>query len=124
MTESKATARIIAVEEAYGSESWITEINEVLVPPGERPDQSYMSLLMSAPQIRKGLIDLGERLRIMDETGVDMHLLSLSAPGVQMHDAARATELAAAYNDELASMIAEHPDRLTSASWGRSASTV
>jgi hypothetical protein len=32
-----------------------------------------------------------------------MHLLSLSAPGVQMHDAARATELAAAYNDELAS---------------------
>jgi hypothetical protein len=32
MTDSKATPRIIAVEEAYGSESWIREINEVLVP--------------------------------------------------------------------------------------------
>jgi 5-carboxyvanillate decarboxylase len=113
MTQNQARPRVIAVEEAYGSESWIREVNEVLVPAGERPDQSYMSLLMSVPAIRKGLVDLGERLRIMDETGVDVHLLSLSAPGVQMHDAARATELAAAYNDELAAMIARHPDRLT-----------
>ena len=35
-----------------------------------------------------------ERLRDMDANGVDMQLLSLTAPGVQLFDADTATELA------------------------------
>jgi 5-carboxyvanillate decarboxylase len=47
----------------------------------------------------------------MDETGVDMHLLSLTAPGVQMFDADTATDLASLANDRLAEVIARHPTR-------------
>ena len=48
----------------------------------------------------------------MDEFGVDMHLLSLTAPGVQMFDADTATELAALANDRLAEICARNPDPL------------
>jgi 2,3-dihydroxybenzoate decarboxylase/5-carboxyvanillate decarboxylase len=47
----------------------------------------------------------------MDEFGVDMHLLSLTEPGVQMFDADTATELATLANDRLAETIARHPTR-------------
>jgi 5-carboxyvanillate decarboxylase len=58
------------------------------------------------------LLDVeGERLRDMDAHGVDMQLLSLTAPGVQMFDADTATELAALANDYLAEVIARHPLR-------------
>jgi predicted TIM-barrel fold metal-dependent hydrolase len=40
-----------------------------------------------------------------------MHILSLTAPGVQMFDADTATELAALANDRLAAVCARHPDR-------------
>jgi 5-carboxyvanillate decarboxylase len=58
------------------------------------------------------LIDLeGKRLKDMDENGVDVHLLSLTAPGVQMFDADTATDLAALANDRLAEVISRHPTR-------------
>jgi 5-carboxyvanillate decarboxylase len=47
----------------------------------------------------------------MDEHGVDMQLLSLTAPGVQMFDADTACELATLANDRLAEVIARHPAR-------------
>jgi 5-carboxyvanillate decarboxylase len=63
-------------------------------------------------ELSRRLLDLeDERLRIMDDYGVDMHLLSLTAPGVQMFDADTATELAALANNILAETIARHPDR-------------
>ena len=59
-----------------------------------------------------GLLDTeGQRLREMDELGVDMQLLSLTAPGVQMFDADTATELAALANDRLAQICAARPTR-------------
>ncbi len=58
------------------------------------------------------LLDLDKgRLQDMDENGVDMHVLSLTAPGVQMFDADTATELAALANDRLAAAIKKHPKR-------------
>jgi 2,3-dihydroxybenzoate decarboxylase/5-carboxyvanillate decarboxylase len=58
------------------------------------------------------LLDLtGERLRDMDANGVDMQVLSLTAPGVQLFDADTATELATVANDRLAEVIAQHPGR-------------
>ena len=63
-------------------------------------------------ELLRQLLDLeDERLRIMDASGVDMHLLSLTSPGVQMFDADTATELAAISNDVLRSTIARHPSR-------------
>ena len=37
-------------------------------------------------QFRRQLLDPNERLQMMDESGVDMDLLSLTIPGVQMFD--------------------------------------
>lgn len=62
--------------------------------------------------IYKGLVDLGEeRLRIMDENGVDMHLLSLTSPGVQCFDADKACAMASLVNDRVAEVVARHPTR-------------
>lgn len=59
----------------------------------------------------RGLSDFDERLRIMDEDGVAMHLLSHVAPGVQMFDVETANRLAIVTNDHMAGMIAKHPTR-------------
>jgi 2,3-dihydroxybenzoate decarboxylase/5-carboxyvanillate decarboxylase len=47
----------------------------------------------------------------MDELGIDMHLLSLTAPGVQMFDADTASELAALANDRMAEICSKRPTR-------------
>ena len=47
----------------------------------------------------------------MDEAGVDMHLLSLTSPGVQMFDKDTATSLATLANDRLAEVVKKHPTR-------------
>jgi 5-carboxyvanillate decarboxylase len=52
-----------------------------------------------------------ERLADMDASGIDIAVLSLGSPGVQLFDAATATTLAADSNDQLAEAITRHPDR-------------
>lgn len=51
------------------------------------------------------------RIADMDASGVDVHLLSLTSPGVQVFDAPTAVALAKSSNDQLAAAIARHPDR-------------
>jgi 2,3-dihydroxybenzoate decarboxylase len=58
------------------------------------------------------LQDLGERrLADMDATGIAKQVISLTAPGLQIFDAATAAALAPTYNDELAAAVARHPAR-------------
>ncbi|GAB2521613.1 amidohydrolase family protein [Spirosoma aerophilum] len=58
------------------------------------------------------LLDLGAgRLADMDANGVDMHLLSLGLPGVQMFEPDQAVTLARLSNDQLAEAIRRHPKR-------------
>jgi 5-carboxyvanillate decarboxylase len=52
-----------------------------------------------------------ERLRIMDEAGVDVHLLALTSTGVQALETELAVSIAALGNDRLAELIARHPTR-------------
>ncbi len=52
-----------------------------------------------------------ERIRDMDDSGIDMQVVSLTSPGVQIFDPATATALAVRFNDELAEGIARHPTR-------------
>src|SRR5439155_116910 len=57
--------------------------------------------------------DLGEqRIADMDCSGVDLQILSLSCPGVQIFDGPTATALARASNDQLAEAIRKYPQRL------------
>jgi 5-carboxyvanillate decarboxylase len=58
------------------------------------------------------LRDIGEgRIHGMDMDGIDMQLLLLSAPGVQIFDAATAVPLARNVNDEMAEACRRYPTR-------------
>src|SRR6185503_13580371 len=58
------------------------------------------------------LEDLGEeRLRLMDETGLDVQVLSLTSPGLHNLDGPASVALARRTNDLLAAAVARHPER-------------
>ena len=62
--------------------------------------------------IRDHLGDLGEaRLAHMDAAGIDIAVLALTSPGVQVMSAADGTAFAAYANDWLADAVTRHPDR-------------
>lgn len=66
-----------------------------------------------ATQIVERLLDLGEqRIRHMDETGIDKAVLALTSPGAQpLRDLAQAKNIASRANDFLAEQVAARPDR-------------
>ena len=65
-----------------------------------------------ADPLLKSLLDHDEgRLQIMDSAGVDVQILSLSAPGVEQFDPSVGTSLARETNDALSAIIKRHPDR-------------
>jgi predicted TIM-barrel fold metal-dependent hydrolase len=56
--------------------------------------------------------NLGEgRLKEMDEAGVDMHVLSLSFPGVELFGASDGTSMARIVNDSLSEAVKRYPER-------------
>jgi uncharacterized protein len=58
------------------------------------------------------LLDVGEeRLKDMDAAGIDVQVLSLTSPGVEQFDPSMGTELATRINDELYSIVQNHPSR-------------
>lgn len=58
------------------------------------------------------LLDTGaNRLKDMDDAGIDMQVLSLTAPGIEQFDTKTAARLAKQSNDALADIIGRHPDR-------------
>ena len=62
--------------------------------------------------VRERMLDIGERrIGDMDAAGIDMQLLLLTTPGVQLLDAETAIELAAASNDQVSEAVRKHPDR-------------
>ena len=71
------------------------------------------SLLQALPpHIAALVLDVGEnRLRGLDEAGIDVQVLSLNTPGLERVPATDALPLAREINDELAATIAQHPTR-------------
>jgi predicted TIM-barrel fold metal-dependent hydrolase len=65
------------------------------------------------PELKGRLLDIqDQRLRQMDEQGVEMMILSLNAPAVQaIPDASKANEIAVRANDYLAEQVARRPER-------------
>ena len=64
-------------------------------------------------EVRERILDLhGRRLRLMDEFGMQMMILSLNAPAIQaIPDAKKANEIARKANDYLAEQVRKRPDR-------------
>lgn len=118
MTAEKKTIRRIATEEAFSIPEVAAGLRDVSRSPSVSQDLILVQRIYDAKvddvqaRLLPRLLDLEkERLHDMDENGVAMHLLSLTAPGVQMFDADTATELAALANDKLAAVCKKHPKR-------------
>src|SRR3984893_14237530 len=113
--------RKIATEEAWSIPEVAAALRDVARGPTSSLDKLLVAGIYDAASTKSGysvlnfldgLLDIeGRRLREMNEYGVDMQLLSLTAPGVQMFDADTATELAALANDRMAEICRKHPTR-------------
>ncbi|OBI93164.1 amidohydrolase family protein [Mycobacterium sp. 1245805.9] len=98
--------RYIALEEAF----FVPELADL-----QPAHQRLMQLLQPeiAERYERRLPDFTEyRLAEMDDAGIDVQVLSLTSPGLQVDiDAERARANARSANDYLAKIIAQHPDR-------------
>ena len=109
----------IATEEAFATKDLVRAYRELLArkASGDIGFNSLMGYYLENPSERtravsERLQDLGtRRIGDMDSTGIDLQILSVTSPGVQIFDAATGTALARATNDELAAAIAANPTR-------------
>ncbi len=108
----------IAIEEAFVTQEIVDEWAKIIAAgcPGE-PGFKMMAdtILADGPGTRiihNRLIDLGEgRIKDMDASGIDMQVISITSPGVQVLEGALAHELAVMANDKLAAAISSYPER-------------
>jgi 2,3-dihydroxybenzoate decarboxylase len=119
-TPPKMDYKRIATEEAWCPSEMIGHWKAVL--DGPDPDPGFVSLIgfymtsqAERPKhIMRCLTDLGDqRIRHMDEAGLDRQVIALTSPGVQVMDADSAADFAIVCNDELAEGCRNHPDRFS-----------
>ena len=97
--------RTITLEEHFASPAFFDGPARFVKERAEKIGGRY-SLVMDR------LCDLGtKRLSEMDAAGIDMQVLSLSAPGVEQLEAADAIPMARDTNDYLADAVKKHPTR-------------
>jgi 5-carboxyvanillate decarboxylase len=110
--------RRIATEEAFAPPEVIEHYRRILARPDPDPGfKGLMGFYMTSPSARarhimRCLTDLDQlRLQHMDDAGIDMQVLGLTAPGVQVMDKADAVSFARLANDQLADAVRRHPTR-------------
>lgn len=115
--------RKIAIEEHFTTEEHLDLLTAVLeekYPQREIIEEEeilFYEVPFLVPSRREEavsrLLDIGEeRVKQMDESGIDMQVLSLVSPGVQVFDAPKGTELAKKTNDRLSEAVSKYPERL------------
>lgn len=113
--------RRIAAEEAFFTKE-IEQAYLDLLDAGDSGDPGFESAMgyflrspsQRAADVRARLIDLGDRrIADMDAAGIDMQLIGVTSPGVQVFKPDLGTNLAADANDQLAEAVAKHPDRFS-----------
>lgn len=99
--------KLIGLEEHFGSPE-VVAASHALDPRW----QDVVLGRLDGGEIGTRLTDLAEqRIAAMDQTGVDVQVLSLTAPGVQHLEPAEAVALQTASNDLLAETVRRWPDR-------------
>ena len=108
----------IATEEAFATAEQIDGyLRLVREGQADRGTASLWGFYGTSPSerttlIRERLLDLGaRRIADMDATGIDIAILSLTAPGVQVFEAEEAKAMVVRANDQLADAVSRHPDR-------------
>lgn len=125
------SVRKIATEEAFNIPEIAAAIKDLLQEGGTNLDNLVLKQIYDSPAAQSPsanipasdrdrstqtmlprLLDL-ERIRLadMEASGVDMHVLSLTMPGVQIFERGKATQLATMANDQLAEAVRRHPTR-------------
>jgi predicted TIM-barrel fold metal-dependent hydrolase len=101
--------RIVALEEHFIVPELTKRIEPALLRTRGFPQPGTPA---AAHLPSRELADLGvDRLASMDAAGISVQVLSLSGPGADLMDRSEAPKLARAFNDHLAQVIAERPDR-------------
>jgi 5-carboxyvanillate decarboxylase len=110
--------RRIATEEAFAPPEILERYRALLdAQPSADPGFTslwgfYLGTSPRATQLVARLTDLGaHRLHDMDASGIATQLIFLTAPGVQVFDAATGSALARSSNDQLAEAVRRHPAR-------------
>jgi len=108
----------IATEEAFATREQIDSyLRLVREGKADRGVTSLWGFYAQSPSERartviERLLDLdARRIADMDATGIDIAILSLTAPGVQAFEAEEAKAMVVRANDHLADAVARHPDR-------------
>ncbi|ORA26634.1 amidohydrolase family protein [Mycobacterium aquaticum] len=98
--------KIVGLEEHFATPD--------LIDAWSRLEPQWQDIAMPGPgEWTDRLLDLGdERVAAMDDTGLDVQVVSVTAPGVQNLAAADAVRLQVDCNDRLAAAVAARPDRL------------
>ena len=109
----KTDFRRIATEEAFATAEQFDALRALMAGAKEYdPDTFLADMQTCGSTLSKRLLDLdGERLSIMDQSGVSMALLAMTSTGVQQFEVEKATCIAANGNDLLAAAIKRHPTR-------------
>ena len=110
LSGAETKPRVIATEEAWATREYIAAF---LAAAPSHPSSGIASaaMILSREAIPRLLCDIDVRLATMDANGVDMQLISLTSPGVQIFDARVGTDLAIKVNDRMAEMVREYPRR-------------
>lgn len=119
MSQHNPHYKRIATEEAWVTKDILKRYVE-LIKNGNHNDPGFgnfwgfvaASADQRAREITSRLQDIdAQRLAHMDAAGIDLAILSMTCPGVQLFDADTAVALARDSNDELAKAIRKHPNR-------------
>jgi 2,3-dihydroxybenzoate decarboxylase len=109
-----APYRRIATEEAWAPAE-LLDTYRSMAAKKSIDDPGFIALwsrLGARGQLSERLADIGaRRIADMDSSGIDVQILSLTSPGVQVFDAATATSLAATTNDQVAEAVRKYPAR-------------
>ncbi len=112
----KGPIRRIAVEEAWSFPEIAAMNRDIAIAGGDNLDLVQLrpppgSDPAAGNPLTDNLFDTDRRLAEMDKLGIDMHVLSLTSPGVQLLPRADAVRMASVANDRLARIVADRPAR-------------
>ncbi|HEY7191811.1 MAG TPA: amidohydrolase family protein [Vicinamibacterales bacterium] len=116
LTPRRVDYKRIATEEAWAPADLLARYRKMAADKAI-DDPGFIALwnrLGSRSQLVDRLADIGHnRIADMDASGIDMQILSLTSPGVQVFDASTASAIAIDSNDQVAEAVRAYPGRYT-----------